>query len=297
MTAQKLLLCILGVTGVASLPLEAEEAPPFQLAVHWTDQVTTPAICIGKPTWFVSVIPESIGAEEVKAPLLRTDEKEHPSRVLYVDPDQRLCLIESVETADTVKPVHLASGASVLPGNLLHCQLGAKGCRTIIAGKESTYQGQTLSMPLLRVRLEDETSFCHPGMPLYNEEGELAGILTGRLLATPREAHAVPASQLRKLVGEFERFQRSGNVRIGILFHEETRTPEVLEVRPGSPAEKGGIEVGDIILRVNGRDVETLDELADFCAELTAGHRTRITVLRGLEKRELEIVPEFRERP
>jgi S1-C subfamily serine protease len=51
--------------------------------------------------------------------------------------------------------------------------------------------------------------------------------------------------------------------------------------------------VGDIILKVSGNEVETLDELADFCSEMTAGRETKITVLRGLEKLDLVIVPEF----
>lgn len=292
-------LLILSVAGAMSLPASTREVMcedeilTPEITIQWSESDSTPAICLGRPSWFISIVPASVGLEGVKEPRLQLGEDSYLSKVLYLDPHQRLCLIECTADLPDVAPVSLTAPGNFLPGILLHCRSGKEACRSTIAGKERSYFGEMLPMPLLRVRVEDGKQFCHPGMPLFNPEGELAGILTERTLATPQEAHAIPASQLRKLIEEFERFQKSGNVRIGVLFHEETSTPEVLEVRPDSPAEKGGIRVGDIILKVSGNEVETLDELADFCSEMTAGRETKITVLRGLEKLDLVIVPEF----
>lgn len=292
-------LVILSVAGAMSLPASTVEIFSQDaglipnISVQWSESDSTPAICLGRPSWFISIVPASVGLEAVKEPRLHFGKESRESKVIYLDPHQRLCLIECVTERGDLEPVALASPGSFRRGKILNCRSGKETCRSTIAGKERTYFGETLPMPLLRVRVEDGQHFCHPGMPLFNPEGELAGILTERTLATPEEAHAIPASQLRKLIDEFERFQKSGNVRIGVLFHEKTSTPEVLEIRPDSPAEKGGIEVGDIILKVSENEVKTLDELADFCSEMTAGRETKITVLRGLERIDLVIVPEF----
>jgi S1-C subfamily serine protease len=69
----------------------------------------------------------------------------------------------------------------------------------------------------------------------------------------------------------------------------------VAEVRPGDPAEQGGIEVGDRIVSVDGQEV---NESADVSALVTAkrpGDKVEITVQRGGEEESLNV--ELGERP
>lgn len=62
----------------------------------------------------------------------------------------------------------------------------------------------------------------------------------------------------------------------------------VLEVRRGSPAALAGVNEGDVVIRINGRNArETFNELPE---ELEAGDTVRISIRRGGDEREVAIV-------
>lgn len=52
-------------------------------------------------------------------------------------------------------------------------------------------------------------------------------------------------------------------------------------VRPGSPAERAGLAAGDTIVRLAGREVRSLHDLANVLRTLRAGDEVEIAVLRG----------------
>ena len=65
----------------------------------------------------------------------------------------------------------------------------------------------------------------------------------------------------------------------------------VLDVEPGGPAERAGFLEGDIIVAFNGQPVPGLDELLRFLTEDLVATRIPVTILRGVDKVELEITP------
>lgn len=296
MPTRSVILSLTGVLATVTPFARAEVAPsPPMLALSWGEGVETPAICLGRPNWFISVIPRSEQEKSEFQPGLLHQGDQISTKVLYVDPAHGLCLIETKKKLEGVTPFVLAKTGQLRPGQALHCRAGKKYCRTTVAGKTRTQdKNQPLPATLLRVRLENADDFCRPGMPLFDHKGNVVGVLTEREKQGAPVARAIPAPKLRKLIDEFETFRKSGNVRLGVLFEEENTTPEVHTVRPKSPAARGGVKPGDIFLKVNQIKIESLDELTDLCANLTAGKDTKITVLRGLERVNLVIVPEFR---
>lgn len=68
--------------------------------------------------------------------------------------------------------------------------------------------------------------------------------------------------------------------------------PTVVSVEPGSPAAKAGLESGDRLLVMDGRDIRSAD--VDISSMLQPGARLPIRVRRGLEGRTLVIVVERR---
>lgn len=70
---------------------------------------------------------------------------------------------------------------------------------------------------------------------------------------------------------------------------EEGNGVKVLEVGPESPATKAGVEKGDIVTGVNGKKIQSVDELREELKEVKEGDTVTVDVLRGKEKKSLQV--------
>ena len=55
-------------------------------------------------------------------------------------------------------------------------------------------------------------------------------------------------------------------------------------IRPGSPADSGGLKAGDVIVEFDGKTVTDLQTYSDALYARKPGDRVRIVVLRGTER-------------
>ncbi len=276
-------------------PLAAAEQAHSTVTIAWNSEVRSPGICVDKTTWFISVIPASLSLDGLTKATLHSGEDKVEARVLFLDGTQRLCLLEAVGPLTSLTPASLARTGDLKGGQKLNCLSNRSACLTMLAGKDWSHRGEQFPMPMLRVRVADPEKFCDAGTPLVSVEGQLVGILAGSSHDKSGEVHAIPVARVRKLVEDVKAHKRSGPVRVGLVFHNQSSTPEVIDVKPGSPAERSGLEAGDIILSLDGTETASLDDLVEVIHHLPAGSETPVTVLRGLTEKSLTIIPEFTE--
>lgn len=62
----------------------------------------------------------------------------------------------------------------------------------------------------------------------------------------------------------------------------------VMEVVPGSPAAKAGLQHGDVIAQINGKDVTGVEDLIKAIRSAGVGKTVKLNVQRGKEKKSLE---------
>jgi len=67
----------------------------------------------------------------------------------------------------------------------------------------------------------------------------------------------------------------------------EVRGVAVEKVMEGSPAEKAGIQTGDVIVRFNNEEVTSVRKLTRLLSEVAADHQAKVTVLRNGGEREI----------
>ncbi len=266
-------------------------AEPLHLI--WSDSEKSPAICVGKPDWFVGVVPESIDLAVRPTASLDLRGELVSATLLHLDPRSRLCLFESSSTSSEISPLSLSSQKKVVPGAKLHCPTGKGSCASTITGKEWNYRGVNFHSPLLHLRLADSNQHCKPGTPLINSKGELEGIVTTHKTKSENEVFAIPASRINKLITEFKQHQKSGPVWIGLLFHAESSCPEVMEVKEDSPSSLAGIQPGDVILGVNSRTVEDLNDLVEVIQSLPAEEEATFRLLRKVNEKSVTLTPRF----
>jgi S1-C subfamily serine protease len=128
------------------------------------------------------------------------------------------------------------------------------------------------------------------GGPLVNVEGKVLGLNTSALRGV---SLAIPTSTVRRVV---DAILTHGKVRRGYLGVgvQPVRLPQALakelgqetglilvSVEPGSPADKGGLMLGDTLLSVDGAPVRQLDELLDLLSHEFVDREVVLRILRA----------------
>jgi S1-C subfamily serine protease len=66
---------------------------------------------------------------------------------------------------------------------------------------------------------------------------------------------------------------------------------EIIEVSPGSPAQRGGLRAEDLIVELDGQPIERVDDVQRLMTQQAIGHPMSIRILRGDRWLDLEVSP------
>jgi serine protease Do len=152
------------------------------------------------------------------------------------------------------------------------------------------------------------------GGPLVNSLGELIGINT--LIFTPGGSpgnigvgFAIPINKVKKIIGQLkekgfiDRHFWTGlkiqnlDERIARYFNlQSTKGVIITDIAPGSPAEKAGLIVSDIIIGIDGFMVTDDESIISILNQYTTGDVIRIKVIRDGKEKTLKMKLEPRRR-
>ncbi len=127
------------------------------------------------------------------------------------------------------------------------------------------------------------------GGPLVSLNGKLVGINTAIRTQTGGYqgiSFAIPASIVKQVVGELIHYGRVRRGWLGFLVQEKfikdgTQTQvEVISVVEGSPASRAGIEVGDIVRRVDGVNIKKISDLVKSIHAKQVGSPIELVIAR-----------------
>jgi serine protease Do len=123
------------------------------------------------------------------------------------------------------------------------------------------------------------------GAPLLNAQGEVVGIVATSPDAG-RSIYALPVEAMAKIMADFTHFGRArqGWVGVNVLPVADTqhdgRTVRVVEVVPGSPASESGIHGGDIVMRIDSREIYRPADVLDASFFSQVGATMNVVVRR-----------------
>ena len=139
------------------------------------------------------------------------------------------------------------------------------------------------------------------GGPLFNMQGEVVGINTAIVASGQGIGFAIPVNMAKDLLPQL----KTGKVSRGRLgVHIQEVTPElaasfgldekqgalISEVVKDSPAQRAGLEVGDIILSVDGKSIAEMRSLPRIIAAKKPGTKVKLKVLRLGEIHKIKVV-------
>jgi serine protease Do len=129
------------------------------------------------------------------------------------------------------------------------------------------------------------------GGPLINIKGEVIGINTAIMAEGQGLGFAIPINLAKWVADQLMAKGRVVRGWLGVVIQEIT--PEIAEtigvkegilisqVAPGSPAEKAGLKVGDIIVAIDGEKVREVRELQFRVMKTPPGTEITLTIIRG----------------
>ncbi len=136
------------------------------------------------------------------------------------------------------------------------------------------------------------------GGPLFNMRGEVVGVTTAIMSQGQGIGFAVPIDLVKELIPNLRQNGRLSRGWLGVNIVEAEgpgRKAVVSEVFVGSPAATAGILPGDVLLAVNGRQVERFGQLLRRVSFLPPGSRATLRIQRKGEVQERTVT--LAERP
>jgi serine protease Do len=244
------------------------------------------------------------GSSNVRVTL--SDKREFKAKVVGTDPKGDIAVLK----------IDATNLPSITVGDSSNVQVGDYA----LAIGDPFGVGQTVTMGIVsatgrsHLGIEEYEDFIQTDAPinpgnsggaLVNDRGELIGINTA-IIAHGSEGNqgigfAIPVNMARGVMQQIVEHGKVTRAYLGIL--PQDITPEiakafgekephgalVAEVSPNSPAQKGGLERGDIIEEVNGRSVTDSNALRMTISTMTPDSAAKLKVFRNSSEREIAV--------
>lgn len=249
-------------------------------------------------------------ASRIEATL--SDGRKLVADVVGDDPHTDIAVIRVDATGLT--PALLGNSQSIQPGQLVVAIGNPYGFQATVTAGVVSALGRSLRSQSGRlidgvIQTDAALNPGNSGGPLVNARGEVIGVNTAIILPAQGICFAIPINTAKYVAGELI---RRGRIRRGYLgfagqdvaLHPRQRRQHQLTQEKGvlvaglearSPIDEAGVYEGDVIIRYNDLPVSGIDELHRLLTEDQIGRRATLTVLRGLEKMDLDITPLERE--
>ena len=247
---------------------------------------------------------------EDRVPVHTADGNHASATILGRDPGVDLAFLKT--EGRSAKQIPTADSASLKPGSLavvvgLTLDVGPSasiGILGAVGGPRRTWRGATLDH---FYRLDVNLYPSQSGAAVVNHAGELIGLATPALLR--HSAVAVPLATINRIL---EELLKTGRIREGYLgvgmqpiplpesLREKTGYSSqsgliVLNVVSNSPADDAGVQLGDILVALEGQPIFDVDELQAVLRGENVGRGLRAVFVRGGETMETQIT--IAERP
>jgi serine protease Do len=139
------------------------------------------------------------------------------------------------------------------------------------------------------------------GGPLFNLRGQVVGINTAINPNGKGIGFAIPIDAVRDVVPQLLATGHVARGRLGVVIQgmdedlakavglDHPHGALVGDVESGSPAQKAGVQAGDVIVALDGQDVPHAEDLPRLVARHAPGTQVKLSVMHDRQKRDVDV--------
>lgn len=247
------------------------------------------------------------GAQEIVVSL--PDERSFNGQVIGADELTDLAVVK-IDATD-LKVAEFGNSDDIMVGEpaiAIGNPMGLEFQGSVTSGVISALN-RTLDINERQLKLIQTDAAINPGNSggaLVNADGKVIGINSAKLAANGVEGmgFAIPINSVRAIVDELMSNGKVLRPYIGVgVFDKETAARQgyrlnaekgvyVEEITLNGPADKAGIRRGDLILEIDGKEINKVGELRAVILEHKAGDTIRVKIERDGSKNDVDVVLE-----
>ncbi len=257
------------------------------------------------------------GADDI---LVKVNSKEYKAKVIGADPYMDIAVLK-METKDKFKIVKFGNSDKARVGDWVVAIGNPFGLGGTVTSGIISARNRDIGMTRYDDFIQTDASINqgNSGGPLFNLKGEVVGINTA--IIAPGQSgsigigFAIPSNAASKVIDQLVNYGETRRGWLGVRIQEVTKEiaeavalkkPEgalVASVGEKSPADKAGVKAGDIILKFDGKKIDTMRTLPKVVANTEVGKTVEIQIWRNkkliskkLKLGRLESSEEFKEK-
>lgn len=139
------------------------------------------------------------------------------------------------------------------------------------------------------------------GGPLINSEGKIIGINTVKITSAEGMGFAVPINVIKPIIQKLEKDGKFEEARIGIFAYDKNVIPYlnsninfesgiyVAQISLDSPAYGSGLEIGDVIMKIDDVELEKMSDLREYIYSKNIGDTVSLTISRNNREKKVDI--------
>ena len=236
------------------------------------------------------------GAEDIVVSV--NGSKEYKAKVIGKDPYMDLAVLQ-IESDEKFIPVSFGDSDKARVGDWVIAIGNPYGFGGTVTTGIISSRNRDIGLTRYDDFIQTDASINvgNSGGPLFDLNGKVVGINTA-IIAPGRSGSigigfAIPSNSASKVIEQLIEFGETKRGWLGVRIQvvteeiadvEKLEKPEgalVANVSEGSPAAKGGIKPGDIILEFDGKKVDTMRTLPKLVAQTKVGKRVEVKIWRN----------------
>src|SRR5438128_5298729 len=243
------------------------------------------------------------GADEITVKF--TDKREFKAKLIGADKRTDIALLK-IETTAPLPAVRFGDPAKLKVGEWVVAIGSPFGFENTVTAGIVSAKGRSLPQENFVPFIQTDVAINpgNSGGPLFNMRGEVVGInsqiysRTGGFMGL---SFAIPIDVAMEVQSQLRQFGRVARGRIGVVIQEVSKELAesfglsrpagalVNQVEKGGPAEKAGVEAGDIILKFDGKSVSNSSELPRIGGSTKPGNKATLEGWRKGVTREITV--------